>query len=45
MTITEFFSYLLDRDASRNLALELVEICKVRARVSQGTADSNLVPA
>jgi hypothetical protein len=45
MTVTEFFSYLLDRDATRDLALELVEICTVRESVSQATADSNLVPA
>jgi hypothetical protein len=45
MTIKEFLSYLLDREASRDLARELVEICKVRARRTRVAADSNLVPA
>ena len=33
MSVTEFFSYLLDSDATRELAAELAKVCAVRARV------------
>jgi hypothetical protein len=45
MTITEFFSYLLDRDSSHELALELADIYRFRVRQSRRAAESELVPA
>jgi hypothetical protein len=45
MTITEFFSYLLDCDSSRELALEFADIYRFRVRQSERAAESELVPA
>jgi hypothetical protein len=35
MTASEFFAYLLERDASRKLAVELTDIYRTRAALSQ----------
>ena len=45
MTTSEFFSYLLERDASRKLAIELADIYRARAALIQAAAESHLVPA
>ena len=45
MTTSEFFSYLLERDASRTLAVELADVYRARVALSQGAAESNLVRA
>jgi hypothetical protein len=43
MTVTEFFLYLLDRDTSRELALQLVDTYQVRARRHRVVAASTVV--
>ena len=45
MTTSEFLSYLLERDASRKLAVELADICRARAARSQAAAEPKLVRA
>lgn len=32
MSVAEFLSYLLDRDTSRELAVQLVDVCEDRMR-------------
>ncbi len=45
MTTSEFFSYLLGRDASRKLAVELADICRARAALSRPAPETNRVSA
>jgi hypothetical protein len=44
MSMTEFFSYLMGRDTSRELAEQLVDVYRIRAhRQPSGTATSDAV--
>jgi hypothetical protein len=43
MTVREFFLYLLDRDTSRDLALQLVDTYQARARRHRVAAASTAV--
>jgi len=45
MTITEFFSYLLERDTSHKLAIELAAVYRAHVALSQVARESNRVPA
>jgi hypothetical protein len=45
MTITDFFSYLLDHDSSHKLALDLADIYRFRVRQSERPVESERVPA
>ena len=39
MTTSEFFSYLLEQDASHKLAVELADIYRARIALSQAVAE------
>jgi hypothetical protein len=45
MTTAEFFSYLLEQDASHKLAVELADIYRARIALSQTAVESSRVQA